>query len=545
MAVNAVYAAPPKKSDDKPLVLSHDAWQGVSRAPIQAGEIDRLIAQQLRQLKLESAPLTSDEQFVRRVMLDLTGRLPLPADVTEFVADTDPKKRERLIDRLLESEEYAGHWAAYWREVVATKVTDRRNLALTGSFEAWLAEQFKINRPWNTMVKEMLTASGMVPIGSIDVKAGPGFFLLAHSGPDAINDRTSETARVFLGIQIQCAQCHDHPFDGWKREQFHQLAGFFARSRDRLVRNTSTGAPFAGIELMSLPRGEHRMPDKADPTTGTFMAPKFLDGNGIRSGQSDQDRRRSLAEMVAHSENYWFAAAFVNRMWTEMMGQGFYPQVDDIGPGRDVVMPELLARLAASFRGSDFNIKKLLRAIALSDAYQRQHLPGSKGDGHLQFAASHLVPLRSEALWNSLVGVLGQLGQPLNAMGNPMLGALLAGRRFTNLELQFKNEFKSDPSTSSDDMEGSIPQALLLMNNPQINQKIRAEGSNLLGRILSAYPNDDDAVRMVYMRTLARKPTDRERERALAYVRKVGKRGEAFEDLLWVLINSTEFLNRR
>jgi len=199
----------------------------------------------------------------------------------------------------------------------------------------------------------------------------------------------------------------------------------------------------------------------------------------------------------------------------------------------------MTARMSASFAGSKFDIKNLLRSICNSQTYQRQLRPGESSEQHLQFAGPYPSRLHAEALWQSLVTVLGAMGGPAPAAPRGPFGG-----RF-NLEGQFKNEFEFDPSLPPDEIEGSIPQALLLMNNPQIQRRIAAQGSNLLARILSAYPRDEEALRMVYMRTLSRKPTDREQEKALAYVKKVGKRADAYEDLLWALLNSTEFQTKR
>jgi hypothetical protein len=201
-------------------------------------------------------------------------------------------------------------------------------------------------------------------------------------------------------------------------------------------------------------------------------------------------------------------------------------------------MPETLARISASFAGNGFDVKQLLRAICTSDTYQRQIRPGESHGDHLQFAGINPTRLRSESLWQALVTVLGSLGPPASPTSGPF------GRRFS-VEGQFKDEFRFDPSLPPDEVESSIPQALMLMNNPTIQQRIRAQATNLLARILSSYSRDEEALRMVYLRTLSRKPSDREQEKALAYVKKVGNRSEAFEDILWALVNSTEFQTRR
>jgi hypothetical protein len=455
------------------------------------------------------------------------------------VADRDLNKRAQLIDRLLKSEQYARHWARYWRDVLAARVNDRRGLALARPFEEWLYRQFKGDAGWDKIVRSILTAEGSCRFDD-EGENGALFFLLSHLGADAANEQAAEASRVFLGIQIQCAQCHDHPSDQWKRVQFHELAGYFTRVKEQPLREA--GKP-VGVELVSMARGEHEMPSKEDPKKAFITPPRFLDGKAP-SGKnlSDLERRKALANSIVDKNNYWFAGSYVNRVWGELMGQAFYEPVDDMGPQKQAVFPEVLTRLTGAFRGTNYDLRKMFRAIMNSQTYQRQIRLGETTDQHLHFAAAYPTRLRADALWDALVNALGNFGLPPAALRPRLKGpyAMAPG-----LEGQFKQEFDFDPSLKADEIEGSIPQALLLMNSPAINQRVIAKGSNLLGRILNSYPSDDEALRMLYLRTLARKPTDREAERCRQYVQKVGKRAEAYEDILWALLNSTEFQTKR
>jgi hypothetical protein len=522
-------APPPPKS----ALLTTEDWQRAPLKALEPGEIDRLIAKELQQDKIEPAALTTDEQFIRRVTLDLTGQLPLPADVSEFVADPSPSKRAQLIDKLLASEEFAQHWARYWRDVVTARLTEPRFKGLSVTFEKWLTEELKKNASWGEIARAIITASGELRFDEPD-KNGAAFFLAAHRGPDAPNEQAAETSRIFMGIQIQCAQCHDHPSDQWKRVQFHELAGYFARLQERPLRTAGK----QGIELISSAKGEHEMPSKEDPKKGLVTHPQFLNGHSPGQNQTDEARRKSLADDIVNKNNYWFAGAYVNRIWGELMGQSFYQPVDDMGPKKEAVFTSVLTRLTGSFRASNYDIKGLFRDIMNSQTYQRQIRLGESTDQHLHFAAAYPTRLRADALWDSLVSVLGSLGPKLPDDGKP--------RPFRpGLEGQFKAEFDFDPSLKPDEVEGSITQVLLMMNNPTINQRIRAQGTNLLGRILTAYPDNEDALRMVYLRALARKPTDREMDKCRQYVEKNPNRAEGFEDILWALLNSTEFQTKR
>jgi hypothetical protein len=528
---------PAARSAPRGSLLGSEAWRNAPLAPVQPAEIDQLVAHELQADMIVPAARTTDEQFIRRVTLDLTGKLPLPADITEFVANADSQKRARLIDQLLDSEEYAEHWARYWRDVLSARITDPRGKQLSRPFELWMTEQLRKNTGWDQIARAMLTAEGPCTFDD-DGEHGALFFLGSHRGDDAANEQAAETARVFLGIQIQCAQCHDHPNDQWKRVQFHELAGYFARLQERPARLANR---LGGVELASLNRGEHRMPSKENPKVSTVTNPRFLDGTAAKQNLPDLERRRALADAILSPNNYWFAGAFVNRLWGDLMGQSFYQPVDDMGPRKEAVFASVLVRLSSAFLATHYDIKGLFRTIMNSETYQRQIRLGESTDQHLHFAAAYPTRLRPDALWDALESVLGKLGVPRPTMQQ---GPMAYGPR-PGLEGQVKQEFDFDPSSKPDEVEGSIPQALLLMNNPTLNQHIQAKGTNLLGRILTAYPQDEEALRMVYLRTLARKPTDKELHKCLDYVKKVNNRAEAFEDILWSLLNSTEFQTKR
>ncbi|MER3415449.1 MAG: hypothetical protein C4297_04445 [Gemmataceae bacterium] len=513
-------------------------WAKAPNRQITSAEIDQLIAEKFKADETEPAPLASDEQFLRRAMLDVTGKLPSPAEIEEFVQDRSPDKRARLIERLLQSEDFGRHWARYWRDVLAARATEMRFTRASRPFEVWLARALNENRPWSDIVREMITAQGDYRFLDAEGKNGAAYFLLCHSGNEAANERAAETARVFMGIQIQCAQCHDHPSDLWKRQQFHELAAFYARLRERPLREDNR---LVGVSLISLPRPEHQMPDKDDPKKSTIVHPRFLLGQAVAHGLPDRERRQILADLVTARDNYWFAAAFVNRIWGELMGQAFYMPVDQMGPLQEATYPDVLIRLAASFRASKYDIKGLFRVLLNTATYQREIRIGDSPERHLLFSAAYPTRLKADSLWEALEKALGPLGGPL-PMGRRPLAARLTRQ---GLQAMFMEAFAFDPSVRPDEIESSIQQALLLMNNPAIAGRISARGNTLLGNILREYPDNADALRQVYLRVLARKPTGRELEVCQEYIATVGNRQEAFEDILWSLINSTEFQSKR
>jgi hypothetical protein len=546
-------APPPSKE----ALLTVEDWQKVPLLPLKPGELDELIDKEFAKLAADGpapkpAALTTDEQFLRRVYLDVTGRLPSAEEVTRFTADPDPRKREKLIDRLLDSDEYAAHWARYWSDVVASRVNPYMK-RLAPIFESWLFEQFKKNRGWGDIVRDMLAAGAVLtdhapqpPNGPKQPINGAAFFVATRyyekTRTEGAMDAAAETARVFLGIQLQCAQCHDDRSGGpWERVQFHQFAAFFARAAGRPKHAKFGGQGALDVwAMVYYPDGEYDMPDAKDVNKPLLTHPMFLDGTSPGRNLNDKERRAALATYVTDKKNFWFSAAFVNRMWHELTGQGFFDHVDDMGPGKDVKFPAVLARLTGAFRGSDYDVKALLRAILNSKAYQRQFRMGEVPDEHLNFAAVSPARMRAPVLWLALANALEI--PPAKPYDGPGAKPWAKFSRPFGPQGTFTDAFDFDPSLRA---EGSLPQVLMMMNSAFIAAKIEAQANNMLGRLLRQHPDDADAVRALYLRVLARKPTDRELDKCRKYIARVGKRNEAFEDILWALINSPEFQTKR
>ncbi len=572
-----------------------------------AHRVDQLIDAGLP-ADLERAPRTNDEDFLRRVTLDLAGTLPSPNEVTAFGLDPSPDKRARVIDRLLDSPEYAQTWARYWSDVVFTNATEERARITQGAFESWLEQQFAANTPWDEVATELLTATGSIS------EDGRTALIFAHTGQPA--ELAAETSRIFLGIQIQCANCHDHPTDSWTREQFHELAAFFPRIRVRpetagdvrsfvvesvnvnerrrgqaefdpdrtfafMDRNrdgkvvkseaatvrfiadrfdqilqaadTDKDGALSKEEFASIPRPpadqpgrgapEYYMPDLNDPSSrGTRVEPVFfVDGMSLETGTPDLDRRNALAEAITSPDNEWFSKAFVNRVWAEMTGRGFYTPIDDIGPLRSADCEDALEVLAAGFTEHGYDVKWLYRTIANTETYQRQIRTPDPSVETPPFASAMPARLRADQVYNSITKVLGV--EQLAGAGGRRRG--IYGMNRDPGRTAFAELFGFDPSMPQEDIVGSIPQALFLMNSTQISGLIRANGDTRLGRILREYDDNEDALAELYVLTLSREPSAEETGIALDYINEVGSRTEAFEDLFWSLLNSSEFLSRR
>src|SRR5262249_10987676 len=263
-------------------------------------------------------------------------RLPAPQEVEAFLADKDPEKRAKLIDRLLTSDAYAVNWGRYWRDVVTYHTPASGNYLRWELYTRWWVDQVRANRPWDHVVRALVTADGVTDecarVTSLTAKSGTPVEVAAT------------TSRVFLGVQLQCAQCHDAKTEPWKREQFHELVAFFGRAR--LIQHKDVngrGTPYA---IEGREDGQYSMTDKKDPSRLIAMTPRFLTREAVSPDAADVERRAALAHFITNPKNPWFARAYINRMWTSLMGWGFYPTVHDLGTGRAPLYPEVLDLLA-------------------------------------------------------------------------------------------------------------------------------------------------------------------------------------------------------
>ena len=563
-----------------------------------AEEVDELI---LAEEPSQTRELIDDATFLRRVSLDLVGKPATPGEITRFGLDPSSNKRQAAVARLLSSSEYGENWARYWRDAILLRSTNVRSMIVRQPFEEWMADNLNSNRPWDHIVEDLLTATGSVNDN------GATALLFAHEGePEEV---AAEASRLFMGIQVQCANCHDHPWDRWKREEFHELVAFFPRVRVTRDRTTDDRTAYVvasmdreqrrrpGVSQFLLTRidrnrdeviskqeaqksplrrlfsndrimervdkngdgkltleeiktaqpagnnrpgqgsAEHFMPDLENPAAeGTRIDPVFfLNDRKIKAGSQDIDRRSAAADFITSRGNKWFANAIVNRMWAELTGTAFYIPVDDIGPDREASHATALEALCKGFVASRYDLKWLLTTIVSTNVYQRNL--NTEVDG---FARMEPARLRSDQLYAVLCQSLGVEGIQLPvqgrrryAQGDPGRGAIEA-------------TFGFDPSTSRDEVTGSIPQALFLMNSAQINQLISARNSDSpIARIRRSVDSDEDAVGELYLTVLGRNPTEGELRVCGDFLGEASDPSEAMEDLFWALLNSSEFRMKR
>src|SRR5262245_6419592 len=515
-----------------PLVLVLPRLHAAER-PSEAQTAAKLDAALVRGMN-PAAPLpaiVSDETFLRRVSLDLTGKLPDPDALHRFVADRTPDKRAKVIDELLKSEAYAVNWGRYWRDTLTYHTPASANYIRWKSFDEWWTSQIRRNRPWDEVVTALVTASG------VNDEVVPVNYLTALSGNPV--EIAATTSRVFLGQQIQCAECHDAKTEPWKREQFHEFAAFFGRAR--LIQHKDVdgrGTPYA---IESRADGQYLMTDKRNPTRQIVMRPRFLTGEAVSLDADDAERRQALAKFITSAKNPWFARCYVNRIWTALLGWGFYPTVNDLGSSVEPRHPAALDLLAQNWVASEYDVRWLFQTIARTRAYQRQDQPPTPDD---PAPAVCPVRLRAEQVFEALQKALG-FDENDSKIPAPAPGSGPALQRHTGLRHMVYQAFKENPSTPAQDVQGTIPQALLMMNSALVHAYTSAQGKTLLADLLAKGRTDDEIVAALYERVLARKPTADEQRTCQVYIRKIGDRKEGLEDVLWVLVNSTEFLIKK
>jgi len=358
-----------------------------------------------------------------------------------------------------------------------------------------------------------------------------------------------------MGVQIQCAQCHDHPTDRWKREQFHELAAFFPRVAVRpdnsgnrrrfLVTATDFSFSRRRQNANNRFRGtlEHYMPNLDNPASkGEKMTPVFFaTGQKIESPTRDAARRQQLADWLTAEKNTLFATALVNRMWSEMVGEGFYEPVDDIGPDRTPMAPETVKHLSAAFAASGYDVKWLIETIALTRTYQ-QPSRSRRNPGETPFQANCNQRLRGDQLFDSLTSVIEIPSSLTSGRSRNVQGGYRVNVGPRNL---FNQAFGYDPSDPREEAGGSIPQSLFMMNSQLINGLINARRNAGVGRLLREIKDDETLIVELYLKAFSREPTSGEIRTCLNYVRSTGDRNEAFEDITWALVNSSEFAYRR
>lgn len=527
-------------------VATNDAVEDVVSDPEIVAFIDEQISSVRDEAGIEASPRADDAEWVRRVYLDIAGHVPPPETAERFIASADTDKRIKLVNRLLEDPDYARHLATVWTNQLVGRAPERP--IDRPALEEFLRGQFADNRGWDETVTELVSAEGS------SHENGATNFLLAHLNNQAV-PATAVTSRVFLGLQVQCTQCHKHPYyKEWGQEQFWELNAFFKQTG--VVRHTMTDengrVRLTDLELVTRNVGGETYYEDRNGVMKVAL-PEF-DGHGI-DVNAGTNRRAELAKLMTEGESPQLAAAFVNRLWAQFFGYGFTNPVDDMGPHHPATHPELLGALSDEFVRSGYDVKRLIRWITASKAYQLTSRPV---DGNLidnpaagdppYFSRMYVKPLSAEQLFDSVL-VATQVERGAGAS----LSGTVDARRREWLE-QFFRAVDTEENSELTTFDGTLPQALMMMNGDLVRQAVSGAPGTYLGEVLLDTDSETDAkVRQLSLAALSRYPTPAEMDsiRTLLRnnVRNQTRRGiapsaatnEALRDVFWAYLNSSEF----
>ena len=485
----------------------------------------------------------SDSEWVRRVYLDLLGRIPTYKETQAFLGDRSKDKKEKLVDALLASDECSEHFSIYFGNLLVGRI-EGQNAAEIGvdkrRFEIWAKESFANNKPWDQWVMELLTAKGTAS------KDPPTNFILRVKGdPTEVASRASQ---LFLGTQIQCAQCHNHPFDEWKQSDFWGMVGFFVRTRVRAVGAVRPGQLYREQEVADVQTNEEAQyyirNDPRLPRQTQF--PKFLKDeaevvNKNEFNNQGIDRRYEFARWVTSPDNQMFSKAAANRMWYYFLGRGIVNPVDDMGSSKRPVSVKLLNELADDFTRSGFDLKRLIKVIVLSAPYNlsseapagvRSKTPKPEYGTH--FTHFYIKVMTPEQMFYSIVTATG--GE--DAKGGRSSEAYQAEKN--DLLRQFTTLIDNDENKEVTRFEGSIPLALRLLNGDIINKRIQGKAPGLQ-YFRKVAKDDAGLINTLFLATLSRSPTAAEMTKIQTVLR--GRKDESkYEDIFWALLNTPEFM---
>jgi len=488
--------------------------------------IDELVWKKLEKLGIVPTEPAGDATFIRRASIDVIGRLPSPADLLAFLADTASDKRERLVQRLLERPEYADHWASKWADLLRPNPY-RVGIKAVLNLDAWLRMCFRENRPFDRFVRDIVTARGST------FERGPATIFRDRRSPDEI---APLVAQLFLGIRLECAKCHHHPFEAYGQEDFYGLAAFFARVG---YKGASLSPPISGGEevVFTAASGAVR-----HPITGVELAPKTLFGAtpAIAPGR---DPREALADWMLAEDNPYFARAAVNRVWAEVFGVGLVEPVDDLRATNPASNVELLDALAATFRRGGCDLKKLLRSILSSHVYGLASAPNARNTADTRNYSRHYRQrLRAEVLVDA-VGDISGLPDAFDGMPPGSRAAEIWTHRTESISLDAfgRPDPNQDPPCQRTP-DTSLVQALHLMNSRSFHEKITSD-SGRIAALAACEKSPQEVVEQIYLLVYSRRPDATELARAVAHFDAPGaSRRRVCEDLTWALLNTPEFV---
>lgn len=494
--------------------------QKITELPPTANFVDELVFQQLQRLGLPPSPICDDPTFLRRTTIAIAGRVPTLEETEQFLADTSDDRRQKLVEKLLDSTDYADNFATKWAAVLRNKRKNDTDKPSTYAFYNWIRDSFHENLPYDEFVRQIITATG-----DVDVNA-PVAWYRELKDPSAL---VEDTAQLFLGMRIQCAKCHHHPFEKWSQRDYHSFSAFYSTvgrkksgQRDQIFHRKGTATA-------------------KNPKTGESLVPTGLDANPLELSPLD-DPRVALGDWMTAPENPFFARALVNRYWKHFFGRGLVDPEDDMRVTNPASNPKLLNALSQDFVDHQFDIKYLVRTICNSTTFQLSAEPNDFNRTDKQ-NYSRFYPRRLDA--EILLDAIGQVtGVPTSFPGVPT-GTRAIQLPDNGFNSYFLTVFGRPESSSACECErstdASLAQSLHLLNSQDILGKV-SDNNGVAARLTKDERSIPDRIRSLYLRALARQPDAEELQIAEDYLKSKESSREAFEDVVWAMINTKEFL---
>ena len=522
--------------------------------PKQVEKIDLSMSANWSEFGIKPSPVEDDLKWCRRVFLDVIGRIPSFEEFSEFARDKAPDKRFSLVNRLINedryTEEYANNWSTVWTNVLIGRNGGMENRSLTNreGMQKYLRDCFARNKPYNEMVLELVTASGATKPGVEGFNGATNFLAMKVNEEDG-TQATAAVSRIFLGLQVQCTQCHNHPFNQWKQQKFWEFNAFFRQTR--ALRKFVPGSVNRDVDHVELVNedfsGKGSNAEKAEIYYSlrnglTKVAyPVFLDGTEIgKSGYVSQvNRRDELGKLMMESP--FLDKAIVNRMWAHFLGYGFTKPIDDLGPHNPTTQPQLFDELAKDFRNTSYDLKQLIVWITMSQPYQvssRITKDNSSDEPSLgdppKFSHFYTRQMGAEQLYQSL-----SVATQANRKGS----LEEQQRRREEWMKQFVIAFGTDEGDETTTFNGSIPQSLMLFNGDLIKEAISLETGSWLHGLAQAKSSPTDKIQHLFIAGLGRRPKPEEVSVAQQIlVKRKNEVGGMLQDMWWAILNSNEFI---
>ena len=514
--------------------------------PSSTKHLDRHIDAVLKQEGLEPSKQTNDTEFLRRVYLDMIGKIPTSDEVLDFINDGSPSKRSEKIDELIGSKESVDYWTLLWTSWLIGRRDDGddRRIGLT----VWVREALETNMPYNQFVKELVAADGELQ----DNPAG-NYVLRYERSPVFL---TSHTSRLFLGLPMQCAECHDHKTEAWLQEDFYGVAAFFtgieSEEKEEFETIDMNGDPKMMQNFLITNSPKERMASYEFDGERETAPPRFLDSEEEYKGELTK-KREALAEWMTAKTNPYFSKAIVNRIWKHFMGRAFVEPIDGFGEEYPATNPELLAWLAEDFVIHGYDLQHLMRTILSSKTYQRSSETNkSNEDDEIYYSHAYMKPLSAEQFFYSMLQAtdferlqqvkMGGINKDGGEDREGMLSALEQKKREHLKKFLFLLD--NGEMEEIEAFNGTVPQALMMINGDIVNDSANyKERGSFINYVLSNWRDTIDRVQFIYLTVLSRKPTTKEQTYFQRYLDRSLYRNKdlAYEDLYWVLLNSAEF----